>query len=165
MKKLFAAAIMIMAMVSNASAQENDAFNAVQKLFAAMSAYDYDGMFEAGTDDFQLLEDGEVWDMQMLADAVRGGEGKVARRNFFAVIKTVTTDDNIWISYWNKAIFSVQDEEDVSVAWLESVVVVFEDGKWKVEMMHSTNTRDVSRIPDNVVLEEYIGTGAYKIAN
>ncbi len=166
MRILISTIIFSMTMVTHSFAQENDPFHAVEKLFAAISAYDYDGMFSAGTDDFQLLEDGEVWTMQRLADAVKRAEGDLARRNFFSIIKTVNKADSVWISYWNKALLTLaEDRREVSVAWLESVVLVRDGGEWKVEMMHSTHIGDENMIPSDVVMEEYVGSGAFKLSD
>jgi len=155
----------IVVLTVSANAQENRPFHAVEKLFAAMSAYDYEGMYAAGTDDFQLLEDGEVWDMARLAQAVKDAEGEIARRNFFAVIKQVESNDSVWISYWNRADLRMADGQEASIAWLESVVVVREGNEWVLQMMHSTGIKGAENLPEGLEMEEYIGRGAFRIGS
>lgn len=147
------------------AAQENRPFHAVEKLFAAMSAYNYDAMHDAATNDFQLLEDGEVWDMTRLVDAVREAEGEIARRNFFAIIKQVEKQGTVWISYWNRADLKAADGEEGSVAWLESVVVVREGRQWKLQMMHSTGIKGAENLPEGLEMQEYVGRNPFFISD
>lgn len=157
--------LFVMIGASMSVAQERGPFHAVEKLFAAISAYDYDAMYAAGTDDFQLLEDGEVWDMAQLVDAVRGAEGEIARRNFFALIKQEEKEGSVWISYWNRADLKIADGEEASIAWLESVVVVRDGGEWKIEMMHSTSLNGAENLPDGLEMEEYVGANPFFITD
>ncbi len=128
-------------------------FNAVQRLFSAISAFDYTAMNEAVTSDFHLLEVGEVWNMDDLINAVKPSENTYERRNFFSVIKTVTNGDMAWVSYWNKATY--ESLEPGTKAWLESVVLVNIDNQWKIQLLHSTRV-DPDLVPGEVVFEEYV---------
>lgn len=136
-------------------ASEPAPFNVVQRLFAAMSANDEQAMKDTGTHDFHLLEVGEVWDMADLIVGIKRGKGKFHRRNYFKVIRTVSHNDIIWVSYWNKADFTFTSGNRNSRAWLESAVLVKINGDWKIQMLHSTRM-DHKPIPKDVMLEEYI---------
>lgn len=151
--------------LSAASAQENTPFRAIQDMFAAMSAYNYDLMASYGTDDYHLLENGEVWSMDNLIEAIKGGEGMIARRNYFSVIEQRDNNGAVWISYWNRADFKFADGGTGGVTWLESAVVIKVDGQWKVELLHSTPVREPKTLPDGVIMEEYIGEGAFRITD
>ncbi len=151
--------------VMPSAAQETRPFHAVEKLFAAMSAYDYAAMHDAATDDFQLLENGEIWDMARLVDAVRDAEGEIARRNFFAIIKQGEKEGSVWISYWNRADFRDTNGEEGSVAWLESVVVVRDGSEWKLEMMHSTGIKGAENLPEGLEMQEYVGANPFLISD
>ena len=133
---------------------ETTPFDAVRNLFAAMSSFDYARMRSTVTDDFQLLEDGEVWDIETLIAAIRPGEDSYLRRNFFSPIRVETNNEAVWISYWNRATFAVQDEVRERV-WLESVVLIEDGGEWKVQLMHSTPVPD-DRVPKSIEFTEYI---------
>ncbi|MCW8997797.1 MAG: hypothetical protein OQK04_03695, partial [Kangiellaceae bacterium] len=63
-------ALVLLCVSNSVIAIEHPAFMPVKKLFAAMSAFDGKAMKATSTKDFQLLEHGEDWTMQMLIDAV-----------------------------------------------------------------------------------------------
>ena len=67
------AAFLMLGLVLCTSVQgsETTPFDAVRNLFAAMSSFDYARMRSTVTDDFQLLEHGEVWDIETLTAAIR----------------------------------------------------------------------------------------------
>lgn len=123
----------VLADTNNAIAK--NAFKPVEELFEAMSAIDHAGMKAAVTTDFILLEHGEVWNIDGLIDVVNPSEYK--RTNYFSVVNTHHQNDVVWINYWNKANFS-NGVNSNDVVWLESVVVVKQNGKWVLSQMHST---------------------------
>ena len=150
------ATFLVLGLVLSTSVQSSEAtpFDAVRNLFAAMSAFDYVRMRSTVTDDFQLLEDGEVWDIETLIDAIRPGEGSYVRRNFFSPIRVENKDEVVWVSYWNRATFAVQDRVSEQV-WLESVVLIKDRGEWKVQLMHSTPVPG-DRVPTSIEFVEHI---------
>jgi ketosteroid isomerase-like protein len=147
--------ILMVMVIGGCEMAERPAFNMVQRLFAAMSAYDYQAMSETVTDDFQLLEDGEIWRIDELKMAVERMEGNATRRNYFSVIKSVPNGDMMWISYWNRADVSYGNNENRSRSWLESVVLKKVAGEWKIHLMHSTVVEPPKAIPGDVIMEEY----------
>jgi len=150
------AVFLVLSLVFCTSAQsvESASFDAVRSLFAAMSAFDYARMRSVVTDDFQLLEDGEVWNVEILISAIRPGENSYVRRNFFSLINTETHNDVVWVSYWNRATFTMPDKVSERV-WLESVVLIKDQGKWKVQLMHSTPVSD-DDVPTNIEFQEHV---------
>lgn len=118
-------------------AADHPAFQPVKELFAAMSKHDGQAMRETSTDDFQLLEHGEDWTMQQLVDAVQPKGKPYVRKNFFNQIRAHQKGDVAWVSYWNKAEIT-RDGTLRTVVWLESAVVVKENNRWKVQLLHST---------------------------
>ncbi|MGB7326042.1 MAG: nuclear transport factor 2 family protein [Rubripirellula sp.] len=118
-------------------AADHPAFGPVKELFAAMSKHDGKAMQETATRDFQLLEHGEFWTMQKLVDAVQPKGKPQERKNFFQQIQARQKGDVVWVSYWNKA--EIRRESKVrTIVWLESAVMVREESRWKVQLMHST---------------------------
>ena len=118
-------------------AADHPAFQPVKELFAAMSNHDGKAMQETSTEDFQLLEHGEDWTMQKLVDAVQPKGEPYERRNFFSQIRARQDGNVAWVSYWNKAEISGKSGLR-TVVWLESAVMVREDDRWKIQLMHST---------------------------
>ena len=118
-------------------AADHPAFQPVKELFAAMSKHDGEAMQETSTVDFQLLEDGEDWTMQKLVDAVQPKGKPYVRKNFFSQIRARQKGDMAWVSYWNKA--EIRRENELrTVVWLESAVMVREQDRWKIQLLHST---------------------------
>ena len=114
---------------------DDPVFQPVVDVFAGLSAFDYDRMRNAVTDDFLLLEHGEVWDMEVLISKVPPSD--MVRRNFFSEISRHASGDMVLINYWNRAEFTVGKKAS-SLVWLESVVLQKLDGAWKMLQMHST---------------------------
>ena len=117
--------------------EDHPAFQPVKELFAAMSEHNGNAMRKTSTKDFQLLEHGEDWSMQKLIDAVQPKGKPYERKNFFSQIRAHQKGDMAWVSYWNKA--EIRREGQLrTLVWLESAVVVKEDDRWKVQLLHST---------------------------
>lgn len=146
--------VLSLVLCQSVQSSETTPFDAVRNFFAAISAFDYVRMRSTVTDDFHVLEDGEVWDIETLIAAIRPGEGSYLRRNFFSPIRVETNNEAVWVSYWNRATFAVQDEVSEQV-WLESVVLIKDQGDWKVQLMHSTPVPD-DRVPKSIEFKEYI---------
>ncbi|MEO1526775.1 MAG: nuclear transport factor 2 family protein [Planctomycetota bacterium] len=140
-------------MGGNVHAADHPAFQPVKELFAGMSKYDGDAMRAVATEDFQLLEDGEDWTMQKLVDAVQPKGNPYTRRNFFKQIRARQKGEVAWLSYWNKAEIT-RDGGKRTVAWLESAVMVREDGQWKIQLLHSTRL-EPDRLPKAIEWVEF----------
>lgn len=151
MRKFQQIILLVSLIVSSSSFGQENPFKAVQDLFAAMSAVNHTQMQELVTNDFQLLEVGEVWDLDDLIKVVNPSE--YSRRNYFNVITTKSNGNTAWISYWNKATFT-KNEVVETVVWLESAVLVKTNKSWKVQMLHSTKINP-EKLPKNIVLTEY----------
>lgn len=129
-------------------------FRTVQKLFAAIAEADAEEISVLVTADFELLEVGEIWDLEKTLAEITPTAGKFTRRNYFHRITSEEMGDTAWVSYWNRATFtSAQETRERS--WLESAVLVRRDGEWKVRMLHSTRLEE-GQLPQSVTLEEYV---------
>jgi hypothetical protein len=138
----------ILCLSSIAAAEDHPAFQPVKELFAAMSKHDGKAMQEQATEDFQLLEHGEDWSMQMLVDAVQPKGDPYERKNFFKQIRARQEGNVAWISYWNKA--EIRRTSGLrTVVWLESAVIVKEGDRWKVQLLHSTRV-DADKYPKDI---------------
>lgn len=120
-------------------AKEDAPFLAVQEFFTAKSAVDHNRLKELATEDFQLLEVGEVWDLDKFVSVIKPSD--VKRLNYFNLISTHVMENVEWLSYWNKAKF-VKGDEEGQVYWLESAVLIKTDSQWRIQMLHSTRISD-----------------------
>lgn len=93
------------------------------------------------TEDFVILENGEVWDNETILQYVRRSLSKEVipkRENSFDYISMEKRGDAIWAAYHNYATFSVDGKETGKGYWLESIVAIPTDEGWRLRMMHST---------------------------
>lgn len=97
------------------------------------------------TEDFLLLETGEVWDMQKMRKYVRkSGEQRsaVKRINSFDFIKINIEGNMAWVAYYNKAEFKAGDTVVKEMNWVESATAVLTEDGWKLELLHSTLAKE-----------------------
>lgn len=113
----------------------------VQKLFDEVWAgYDENAVTKYQTDDFLLLEHGEVWNNDTIINWCKNAKLRnqgTQRVNSFKRIDARRNGDKLWLAYHNYGHFK-QDTIAFKRAWLESVVAVKQDSVWKLELMHST---------------------------
>jgi hypothetical protein len=113
----------------------------VQNLFDEVWAgYDEKAIKKYQTEDFLLLEHGEIWNNDSIANWCKNAKNRVQntkRTNNFERIEARKNDDKLWLAYHNYGTFK-KDTTTYQRAWLESVVAVKVDSIWKLELMHST---------------------------
>jgi ketosteroid isomerase-like protein len=108
------------------------------------SKFDAARMGDFYTEDFILLEDGEVWDTKILLDYFTKGKqnpNPTVRVNRFEFIKTTVSGDRGWVAYHNYATISREGEVVREVEWLESATAVRTASGWRLDMLHSTRQR------------------------
>ena len=92
------------------------------------------------TEDFVLLEHGEVWNNDTIANwcnKAKLRDDATKRINNFNFFKAKKEGNRIWMAYHNYATFK-KDTIVGKYQWLESIVAVKQDSVWKLELMHST---------------------------
>ena len=95
------------------------------------------------TDDFLLLEHGEVWtndtirNYQLRAQPRAAEEGHT-RNNDFEFLETVADGKTVWTAYHNYGTWTKDEEVLFKLHWLESAVAVYTEEGWKLVMLHST---------------------------
>lgn len=113
----------------------------IVQFFDALSALDFDKM-RYYTKDIEFVEHGEVWNLDILIDRIKPMVGKgLKRANTFTFNKTVLRTDTAWVIYHNTADFEMNGEKD-QAKWLESVVLIKDEGRWKLSLLHSTELED-----------------------
>ncbi len=97
------------------------------------------------TQDFLLLETGEVWDMAKMRNYIkRASEQRtqVKRINSFDFIEIKIEGKMAWVAYYNKAEFKSGDEIVREMNWLESAIAILTDEGWKLQLLHSTLVKE-----------------------
>jgi len=93
------------------------------------------------TNDFLLLENGEVWNNDTIAkylDRAILRKPNPIRINTIEIIEIKVTNGKAWVAYQNYATFSVDNKIVRKAHWLESAVAILTENGWKLEMLHST---------------------------
>lgn len=96
---------------------------------------------EYHTDDYLLLEHGEVWNNDTIKNYMRralasGSSSK--RENKFEFIKIERYGNAVWVAYKNWATWTANGEVTGEAYWLESAVAIRKKEGWRIKMLHST---------------------------
>jgi hypothetical protein len=93
------------------------------------------------TDDFIILEHGEVWDNDRIKEYIRGQhqrENRPLRINSMEYISIEKYGTSIQMAYHNYAEFVRADTLVSKRQWLESALAIKTKDGWRLKMMHST---------------------------
>lgn len=93
------------------------------------------------TDDFIILEQGEIWDNDRIKEYMRNqlaNPDRAKRTNRMEYISIDKYGESIQIAYYNYAEFTRADTLVGEARWLESALAVATKDGWKLKMMHST---------------------------
>lgn len=105
------------------------------------SNYEVDKLIDFYTEDFLLLEQGEVWDMAIIRDYLTKAKSNLnppTRTNRFEFIKTDVEGDRAWVAYHNYATISREGQVLREIYWLESATAIRTTNGWRLDMLHST---------------------------
>lgn len=117
---------------------EKDIALHIQLFFDDIARLDTAALRKHVSSDFVLLEDGAVWNLDSLNQALAKMIGKpFTRTNTIDVISSRKWGDLAWISYYNTAYIALAEKKR-TINWLESAVLFKENGHWKLTLMHST---------------------------
>ncbi len=97
------------------------------------------------TKDFLLLENGEVWNNDTIAnylDKALLDKPNPIRINTIEIIDTKVTNKTAWVAYHNYATFSIDGKIVFKAQWLESATAILTDKGWKLDMLHSTRIKN-----------------------
>jgi hypothetical protein len=125
----------------NLSAQENDKEaiqNAIVNLFEQFSNRDVEKLKSYCTDDIQILESGEIWNLDTLAKKITQNKALDFKRVNNIVFLNVCTENKVgWTTYNNKADV-IKDGQHYKIHWLETAILEKQKKTWKVKVLHST---------------------------
>ena len=110
----------------------------ITRFFDALSVANIPLMKAEVSDDFILLENGEIWTIDTLANKIsRPKPEGYLRQNSFDFIETKIEKNRAYVYYKNKAEISSKTR-NATIKWLESAILRKEKGRWRMEFMHST---------------------------
>jgi ketosteroid isomerase-like protein len=105
------------------------------------SNYEAERLGDFYTEDFLLLEQGEVWDMAIIRDYLTKAKSNPTpptRTNRFEYIKTIVEGNRAWVAYHNYATISRDGKVLREIYWLESATAIRTNQGWRLDMLHST---------------------------
>ncbi|MHA6279590.1 nuclear transport factor 2 family protein [Salinimicrobium sp. CAU 1759] len=146
MKNLFLFAVILITTVASAQTSAESDYDQLKQLIEntfqeIFSDFEPQALDTYLTNDFLLLETGEVWDMNMMRNYVkRSGErnSAVKRLNYFDFIEIKIEGRMAWMAYHNKAVFREGEEIVREINWIESATAIQTGDGWKLQMLHST---------------------------
>jgi len=110
----------------------------ITRFFDALSVANIPQMKAEVSDDFILLENGEIWTIDTLANKIsRPKPEGYLRQNFFDFLTTKIDKNRAFVYYKNKAEISSKTR-NATIKWLESAILRKEKGRWRIELLHST---------------------------
>ena len=110
----------------------------ITRFFDALSVANIPLMKAEVSDDFILLENGEIWTIDTLANKIsRPKPEGYLRQNSFDFLSTKIDKNRAYVYYKNKAEISSKTR-NATIKWLESAILRKEKGRWRMEFMHST---------------------------
>jgi hypothetical protein len=110
----------------------------ITRFFDALSVANIPLMKAEVSDDFMLLENGEIWTIDTLANKIsRPKPEGYLRQNSFDFLSTKIDKNRAYVYYKNKAEISSKTR-NATIKWLESAILRKEKGRWRMEFMHST---------------------------
>lgn len=111
----------------------------VINFFEALSNRDSVSLRNYSSRDIALFENGSIWnvDTLILKAITLNTATDFKRINTIDFIGTTVNKNTAWATY-NLHSEMIRNGKQVTVQWMETVVIVKEDKKWKIKLLHST---------------------------
>lgn len=112
--------------------------NTVADMFQALADLDAAKLLSYCTDDIEILENGERWNLDTLKLKIsRTNPEGFKRINTLDFTDTVVKGKVAWTTYNNRADITRNGKQG-HVRWLETAILVREKRTWKMKVLHST---------------------------
>lgn len=125
----------------NLSAQENhkkEIQNTILNLFEQFSNRDVEQLKSYCTDDIQILENGEIWNLDTLVTKISQNKALDYKRVNSIDFVNVYIENKIgWTTYHNRADV-IRDGQRYKIHWLETAILEKQKKSWKIKVLHST---------------------------
>lgn len=111
----------------------------VINMFDALSNRDSVSLKAHCTADITLFEYGQAWnrDTLILKAITQNQSAGFKRTNHFDFINTTVDKSTSWVTYHLKSVI-IKEDKQVTLLWLETVILAKEKKQWKVKHLHST---------------------------
>lgn len=126
--------------VAQRTSDEEKIHRVLEGFFQGFSELNIDKLKPYCSDDFVMLEDGSVWNLDTLSFKfmkTRNNAKDFQRVSNIKLLDTKTYRNMAWTYYNNQAIIKHNGKE-ITVNWLESAVLDKVENNWKIVLLHST---------------------------
>ena len=140
MKYLFLFFLVICS-VNAFSQGENDSIAIVNLIiddYKTMGTWNLKKHLENATESYLLIENGEVLNLKMESDYYKSNAHRIIDRKDIFKFKHVRINGNYAYAVYNLKSDILENDKLKTRNWIESVIVRKINGKWKIELIHST---------------------------
>lgn len=123
------------------SQKKNDTTEIIQLLkedYKTMVTHDSKKHTEFCTTDYLLIEDGEIWNMEMEVESYRKNANRIIERTDNFDFKYIKVEGNTAYAVYNLKSDIKENGKLTRKNWNESVIFRKTEGKWKIALIHST---------------------------
>lgn len=126
-------------LIAQKSNPEEEIQQTVREVFEVLSTKDTVALRKLCTADVRFFEYGQVWPLDTLIKlaVIRNTDPDFKRTNTLDFIRTTIRDNVAWATY-NLHSSITRNGKQTEVYWQETVVLLREKKKWKVNTLHST---------------------------
>ncbi len=123
---------------SQRSSDSTEIVHVLKEDYKTMVTHDINKHKSFCTEDYLLIENGEIWNMEMEAADYDMKAKKVLSRNDFFDFKYVNIVDNTAYAVYGLKSEITENGKLTTRHWNESTIFRKVDGTWKIALIHST---------------------------
>lgn len=114
----------------------------IENMFDALSIADTGALKKYCTSEVRFYEYGEIWTLDTLFKKVMQSKSipDFKRKNNFEFVNTIIHNKSAWVTYYLQSGFTRNGKEEL-VKWMETVVLIKNAKKWKINVLHSTRLK------------------------
>jgi len=116
---------------------EEEVETVLTTFFEAISDYDNQTLRDITSEDYTLIENGPIWNVDSLINVVQQFERETTISYELTEMETTVEDDMAWMIYKNNGVMKMPDGER-QFDWTESAVFRKQGDEWKMVLLHST---------------------------
>lgn len=127
--------------LSSTTLSQHDSTEIIRLLkndYSTMSDLDLKKHKSNCTEDYRLIEAGDIWDMEREAQWYNDPSSKVDARKDQFEIKYIRIDGNMAYAVYNLKSDIVKEGKHIQKNWNESAIFRRVNGEWKIALIHST---------------------------
>lgn len=112
---------------------------AIENMFTALTNGDTSVLKTLVTSKVHFYEYGQIWNIDTIISITMMGKTipDFKRTNSFEFISTTVIKKTAWVTYYLQSVIAGDGKQEM-VKWLETVVLIKDENKWKIDVLHST---------------------------